>query len=106
MFVVPATQAHANANANTNSNGTAATTTLQQQQAQENKIAAPKEKAKATSPKPRDKSVLDAEVLDSPLAYFRNAFTSEEDETETNPGTGAVLITVKALIATLLSTVM
>ncbi|MDX5423340.1 MAG: hypothetical protein LPK14_13880 [Hymenobacteraceae bacterium] len=56
--------------------------------------------------KPRDKSVLDDDVLESPLAYLRNAFTPEEEGSDTSVNPGALMITVKALIATLLSTIM
>jgi hypothetical protein len=64
-----------------------------------------RKKAKEVN-KPRDKSLLDAEVLASPIAYLRNAFSSEEDESEVSPDSSVVVITVKALIATLLSTIM
>lgn len=102
MLVIPATQAHAE-----NSNNGSSATTIQQQHVQpttEQKADNPK--PKATSVKPRKKSALDAEVLESPLAYFRDAFTSEEDETDTASGAGIVVITLKALVATLLSTVL
>ena len=64
------------------------------------KVAAAKPKAKPAVTKTRDKSVLDAEVLDSPLSYFKEAFTPEDENTP------ALVNTVKALVATLLSTVM
>ncbi|WP_162428161.1 hypothetical protein [Pontibacter pudoricolor] len=62
-----------------------------------------KAKAKSSTTRVKDKSVLDAEVLDSPLAYFKEAFTPE-DESEDNIAP-ALMNTVKALVATLLSTV-
>lgn len=104
IIVVPTAQA------NSNGNGSA---TVQQQTVQQNSTVAvstedqmnSKPKAKVAA-KPRDKSVLDAEVLASPIAYFRNAFTSEEDDSAAAPNSGAVMITVKALVATLLSTIM
>ncbi|WP_299758703.1 hypothetical protein [uncultured Pontibacter sp.] len=104
MLVMPATQAHAE-----NSNNGSSATTIQQQHVQpttEQKAAANNPKPKATSVKPREKSALDAEVLESPLAYFRDAFTSGEDESDTASGAGVVIITLKALVATLLSTVL
>ena len=67
--------------------------------------AAPKAKAKPAAAKMRDKSVLDADVLDSPLSYFREAFTPEEEKADSDT-TPAMLNTVKALVATLLSTIM
>lgn len=102
MLVMPATQAYAEVN-----NGTAAT--IQQQQVQvvpEQKATPDNAKSKVASTKqPRERSVLDAEVLESPLAYFRDAFSSEEDESDAASGASAVVVTLKALIATLLSTV-
>ncbi|WP_439880768.1 hypothetical protein ACSX1A_16635 [Pontibacter sp. MBLB2868] len=106
-FAIPAAQA------NGNGNGSTTTTTVQPQSTQQSNATAvnagdqkgTKPKAKVTT-KPRNKSVLDAEVLDSPIAYFKNAFTAEEDDSEAAPNSGAVMITVKALIATLLSTIM
>lgn len=61
--------------------------------------------AKPKATKPRSKSVLDADVLDSPLSYFREAFTSEEDDNSSD-GASTAINTVKALVATLLSTVL
>ena len=106
MLVMPATQAYAE----DTHNGAATTVTAEQQtQPQpgtvDKKSTAESPKKPATS-KPRDKSVLDAEVLESPLAYFRNAFTPEDEEADSATGTSAVVVTIKALIATLLSTVM
>ncbi|GAB3824762.1 hypothetical protein [Pontibacter rugosus] len=100
MLIMPVAQAHANgAPANT----TTVTAPQTSPKAADSEQKAPKSKAKVVT-KPRDKSVLDAEVLESPLSYFRNAFNSDEDETDASRS-GAVMITVKALVATLLSTV-
>ncbi|OKL40886.1 hypothetical protein A3841_13650 [Pontibacter flavimaris] len=107
MVIMPTTQAYAET-----SNGTSAAAAQQVMQ----DAAAPqtvtaqgttpdKEKPKATTTKPRERSVLDAEVLESPLAYFRDAFSSEGEESDTATGSNAVVVTLKALIATLLSTV-
>lgn len=66
--------------------------------------SASKTKAKSSTTRVKDKSVLDAEVLDSPLAYFKEAFTPE-DENNDSDAAPALVNTVKALVATLLSTV-
>jgi hypothetical protein len=93
---------------NTNTSATAATNNSQTNTATAEVLtSSARPKAKAIT-KPREKSVLDAEVLESPLSYFKRAFSSDEEEQNdtyaANPG--AVVITVKALIATLLSTIM
>lgn len=104
MVLVPAAQA------NTNNNGNSAATQHTEAQ-QATPVVAPgnapatKAKPKAAT-QPRQKSVLDAEVLESPFEYFRNAFSSEEDEADVAPNSGTVMITVKALVATLLSTIL
>ena len=109
LIVVPVAQANGNGNGN---NGTS-TATVQQNTTPATTTAASaettkatKSKAKAPATKPQNKSVLDTEVLDSPIGYFKKAFTSEEDEADATANNGAVMITVKALIATLLSTIM
>jgi hypothetical protein len=66
--------------------------------------ATAKPKTKPAAAKTRDKSVLDADALDSPLSYFKEAFTSEEDKSSLDSPT--LVNTVKVLVATLLSTVM
>ena len=102
------------ANTNTNTNNGAATTQSQNQQttAQAATVsntdaakATATAKPKTTGVRTRDKSVLDAEVLDSPLSYFKEAFTPEEEKSSSDM-MPAMISTVKALIATLLSTVM
>jgi hypothetical protein len=106
IIIVPAAQA------NTNNGNSAAATQHTEAQSTTVAVAAPDDApaAKATNPKaankPCQKSVLDAEVLESPIGYFRNAFSSEEDEADVAPNSGAVMIAVKALVATLLSTIM
>ena len=105
LLIVPVAQAN-----NGNGSNGAAVTTVQQAtpattaSAAEASKTVKKEKAPAT--KPQNKSVLDTEVLDSPIGYFKKAFASEEDEADAVANNGAVMITVKALIATLLSTIM
>ena len=92
----PAVEAH---------NGTATTqATVTSEDNGTSAKAATKTKAKPVTAKARDKSVLDADVLDSPLSYFKEAFTSEEDNNSSDSPT--VVNTVKALVATLLSTVL
>ncbi|MER2999036.1 hypothetical protein [Pontibacter populi] len=66
--------------------------------------SASKAKPKSSTTRVKDKSVLDAEVLDSPLAYFKEAFTPEDESDDSNAAP-ALINTVKALVATLLSTV-
>jgi len=78
----------------------AQTTTPTPEDQSTQKVTTTKPKAKPAVAKTRDKSVLDAEVLDSPLSYFKEAFTPEDENTP------ALVNTVKALVATLLSTVM
>ncbi|NEM96442.1 hypothetical protein [Pontibacter burrus] len=96
--------------ANNNANNGATATQTQNQQttvptATVSSTDPAKAKVKATGVRSRDKSVLDAERLDSPLSYFKEAFTPE-DERSSSDMMPAMVSTVKALIATLLSTVM
>lgn len=114
MIIVPAAQANTNNTGNTSSTaGTSATTiTTTQQKSSESTATVvagdtnPANGKQKVNTKPREKSVLDAEVLESPMAYFKNAFSSEEDSAEAAPSSDAVMLTVKALVATLLSTIM
>lgn len=107
MIIVPVAQANDNSGATT-----AATVAQAAPQSTATTAAAAdspkttKPKAKVAATKPRDKSVLDTEVLDSPISYFKHAFSSEEDDASASSNNGAVVITVKALVATLLSTIM
>lgn len=64
----------------------------------------PAAKPKAIT-KPREKSILDADVLDSPMSYLRNAFSPEEDDMDAPAHSGAVMVMLKALAASLLSTI-
>ncbi|MFT2011197.1 hypothetical protein ACMA1I_21180 [Pontibacter sp. 13R65] len=57
--------------------------------------------------RPEQKSVLDAEALESPITFFKDMMSTdseEEDRSATSPA-GPVLIAVKGLVATLLSTI-
>lgn len=98
LFFVPTAQSNGNNGGTTSTQQNTLPTT-----AEDAKTVKPKPKA---TTKPQNKSVLDTEVLDSPISYFKKAFSSEEEETDTSSSSGAVIITVKALIATLLSTIM
>ena len=63
--------------------------------------------AKPSNPK-KQKSVLDAEVLESPLSIF-NDFSSgsdEEDASNMTVKSSTIVLALKALAATLLSTIM
>lgn len=107
LVIVPTAQANNGSNATT----TTAATSTQQSTTQANATAAhtdinpPKSKSKKAA-SPADKSLLDDEVLDSPISYFREAFSSEEDSKEAAPSSDALTMTVKALVATLLSTIL
>lgn len=104
LVIVPSAQA------STGNNGSNTTTTATQQ-TQTTAAAATdgtkpqKAKPEATT-RPASKSVLDDEVLDSPISYFREAFSSEKEDTDAAPSSDAVTMTVKALVATLLSTIL
>lgn len=65
-------------------------------------VAASKEKPKA---KAKEKCIFDADVLESPLSLFRHA-NAEDDNSEAAPQVNALAFAVRALIATLLSTVL
>lgn len=61
---------------------------------------------KAISQTPIQKSVLDADMLERPLAFFKNSFSpEEEDDDAIFSHSTTVVIAVKALIASLLSTI-
>ena len=91
--------------ADTSSNDSACTTTAAQQA--QATTATDGTKSKEAKPKATNRSVLVDEMLNSPISYFREAFSSEEEEKAgTAPGPDAVTITVKALVATLLSTIL
>lgn len=101
MIIVPTAQA------GTGNSGGAATT--QQATAAVAAISDdtnPEKAKQKVSTKPRERSILDTEVLESPMAYFKNAFSSEEDSSDAASSSSALMIAVKALVATLLSTIM
>lgn len=54
----------------------------------------------------KQKSVLDADVLESPFSFFKDMSSADEDESEVNVRPSAVVLALKALAATLLSTIM
>lgn len=95
------------ANIDKNDSASTATTTMQTQTAAATDGTRPKEAKSEASSKPPSRSVLDDEMLSSPISYFREAFSSEEDDdTDTAPGSDAVTMTVMALVAALLSTIL
>ena len=61
----------------------------------------------ATSPTPekKQKSALDAEALESPLSLFKDIASSDEEDSEMSVKPGMMVMALKALIATLLSTI-
>lgn len=64
-------------------------------------------KVKVDTAKPaQENSVLDADVLDKPLSYFKNAFIPDEEDSSSDSDPSTIVMTVKALVATLLSTIM
>ncbi len=61
---------------------------------------------KPSTPK-KQKSVLDADVLESPFSFFKDLSSgSEDDDTDVTVKSSAVVLALKALAATLLSTIM
>ena len=63
--------------------------------------------ANTTSPaqEKKQKSVLDAEALESPLSLFKDITSSDEEESEMSVKPGVMVMALKALVATLLSTI-
>ncbi|WP_299706511.1 hypothetical protein [uncultured Pontibacter sp.] len=61
--------------------------------------------AQPAAPK-KQKSVLDADALESPFSFFKDVSGVEEDESEVNVKPSVVVLALKALAATLLSTIM
>ncbi|RDV13063.1 hypothetical protein DXT99_21430 [Pontibacter diazotrophicus] len=110
MIIVPTAQASTNNNGGASTTSTAATVSEQtNSQSAVTAVAGDTNPAKAKQKvitKPPEKSMLDTEVLASPMAYFKNAFSSEEDSADSASNTNVVMLAVKALIATLLSTIM
>ena len=94
------------ANIDKNDSASTATTTMQTQTAAATDGTRPKEAKSEASSKPPSRSVLDDEMLSSPISYFREAFSSEEEDADTAPGPDAVTMTVMALVAALLSTIL
>lgn len=66
----------------------------------------PNKKQTKAAKKPSQKSVLDADMLEKPLSFFKNAFSAEDDDdSDLLSHSNAIMITIKALIASLLSTI-
>ena len=57
------------------------------------------------APEKKQKSVLDAEALESPLSLFKDITTNDEEESEMSVKPGMMVMALKALVATLLSTI-
>lgn len=95
-FSLPLASAH---------NGAVTTQTTTVNEDQNTTTKTTKVKAKPATAKARDKSVLDADILESPLSYFKEAFTPDEEDKDNEDNTATMVNTVKALVATLLSTV-
>lgn len=96
VTTAPAAQAN-NGNSTGPAQKTATTSNSQEQQ----DVKQPK----VTAQKPSQKSVLDADMLERPLSFFKNSFSPEEDDDdEMFSHSSTVVMAVKALIASLLST--
>lgn len=87
-------------------NGTATSQTVVQQTSEAPATAAPTNATAQPATQKKQKSILDAEVLESPFSFFRDMSSSEEDESEMSAKSSAVVLALKALAATLLSTIM
>ncbi|MBD1397361.1 hypothetical protein H9Q13_09310 [Pontibacter sp. JH31] len=69
-------------------------------------IASPKNTTAQPAPQKKQKSILDAEALESPFSFFKDMSSSEEEESEMSAKSGAIVLALKVLAATLLSTIM
>lgn len=69
--------------------------------------AATTDDAKPSTPK-KQKSVLDADVLESPLSFFKDlsSGSEEEESSDMTVKSSTIVLALKALAATLLSTIM
>lgn len=63
-------------------------------------------KPDATTQKQHPKSVFDADVLERPLSFFKDSYSSEDDDNEYASHTSTIFNAIKALIASLLSTIL
>jgi hypothetical protein len=63
--------------------------------------------SKSVTQKPAQKSVFDADMLERPLSFFRNSYDSEDDNDDSSlfSHSTTIIIAFKALIASLLSTI-
>ena len=65
-------------------------------------------KSPKAAQKPSQKSIFDADVLERPLSYFKNSFSSDNDNDDDDDMLShgnTVIIAIKALLASLLSTI-
>lgn len=100
LCVTAAPDAHAN-NKHSATASQATETSITLNSTQGNKQTQSKE-----NQKPSQKSIFDADVLERPLSYFINSFSSDEDDDEDMLSYGnTIIITIKALLASLLSTI-
>lgn len=98
LCVTAAPDAHAN-------NGPAVTSAQTTEASANTNDQQDNKQPKATQ-KPSQKSIFDADVLERPLSYFRNSFSTEdEEEDDLLSHSNTVIITIKALLASLLSTI-
>ncbi|PRY14926.1 hypothetical protein CLV24_103165 [Pontibacter ummariensis] len=105
ILIMPAALANGNNNGNSATVSASATPQVSPLATEDTK-ASKATPATKVAPKPKEKSVLDAEVLESPMEYFKKAFSSDEEGgADTAPNSGAAMMTVKALVAMLLSTI-
>lgn len=61
--------------------------------------------AHETPPK-KQKSVLDAEALESPFSFLKESPSADEEDADMSISSNTVVLALKALAATLLSTIM
>jgi hypothetical protein len=87
-------------------NGTATSQATVEQTKETPATATPNNNTAQPGPQKKQKSVLDAEALESPFSFFKDMSSSEEEESEMSAKSGAIVLALKALAATLLSTIM
>lgn len=87
-------------------NGTATSQTVLEQTNEAPAAANPTTATAQPATQKKQKSILDAEALESPFSFFKDMSSSEEDESEMNVRPSTMILALKALAATLLSTIM
>ncbi|MCP2043052.1 hypothetical protein [Pontibacter sp. HSC-36F09] len=89
-------------------NGEATTIEATAAVAPDTNVTVSTDEAKPETPK-KQKSVLDADMLESPLSFFKDLSSGSEEEEESSDLTvrsSTIVLALKALAATLLSTIM